>query len=76
MSEVCVKVLEKTIKNSSKSELKNTIKELFADYEKVIRIHLPGLFTDFTQPKNNKINLLSGRLYTQSTPTITTTSYK
>ena len=76
MSKVCVKVLEKARKKSSKSKLNNVRKELFVDYEKVIRISLPGLCADFAQLKNKKFNQLNSGLYTQSTPTTITTSYK
>ena len=76
MSSVCVKVLEKTCKKSGINGLFNAAKDLFVGYEKVIRINLLGLFTDFTQHFFANLDQLGSRLYTQSTHTITTTSYK
>lgn len=69
MCKDCEKVMEKTMKKDS---IKNTIRKISKDVHK----NIPAFFTEYTQVKNYIINQLNRLFYTQSTPTITTITFK
>lgn len=69
MCKDCEKVMEKAMKKAS---IKTANRKILKDIHK----NIPTFFTKYTHTKNRFLNQLNRLFYTQSTPTITTITFK